>query len=138
MCFSAQLEPRKVGDIDARIVDANAAGVAIRWFVDPQNGHILKETYRTLSQGQPVPGETDMEDWKSVNGLNVPFVRQNKQNGQDSSKSEYKSLEFNPTVDPKLFEKANRKDAGSTIRQGTGCPASHATPCAFNGLRRAR
>ena len=59
----------KVGDVDARIVDVNAAGVAIRWFVDPQTGHILKETYRTLSQGQPAQGETDMEDWKSVNAF---------------------------------------------------------------------
>src|SRR5580700_9255037 len=95
----------KVGDTEVRIVDVNAAGTAIRWFVDPQNGHILKETYRTLNQGQPAQGETDMGDWKSVNGVNVPFVRQNKQNGQDSSKSEYTSLEFNPAVDPKLFEK---------------------------------
>ncbi|MGA9542256.1 MAG: pitrilysin family protein [Candidatus Sulfotelmatobacter sp.] len=99
----------KVGDIDVRIVDVNSAGVAIRWFVDPKTGHILKETYRTLSQGQPAQGETDMEDWKPANGLNVPFVRQNKQNGQDSSKSEYTSLEFNPAVDPKLFEKPTEK-----------------------------
>jgi zinc protease len=101
----------KVGNIDARIVDVNAAGVAIRWFIDPQSGHILKETYRTLSQGQPVQGETDMEDWKSVNGVNVPFLRQNKQNGQDSSKAEYTSLEFNPAVDPKLFDKPAEKSA---------------------------
>jgi zinc protease len=101
----------KVGDIEARIVDVNAAGVAIRWFVDPQTGRILKETYRTLNQGQPAQGETDMEDWKPVNGLNVPFVRKNKQNGQDSSKSEYTSLEFNPAVDAKLFEKPAEKPA---------------------------
>ena len=82
----------KVGDIEVRIVDVNAAGTAIRWFVDPQTGHILKETYRTLNQGQPVQGETDMADWKPVNGVNVPFLRQNKQNGQDSSKAEYTSL----------------------------------------------
>ncbi len=99
----------KVGDTEARIVDVNAAGTAIRWFVDPQTGHILKETYRTLNQGQPVQGETDLEDWKSVNGVNVPFLRQNKQNGQDSSKAEYTSLEFNPAVDPKLFEKPAEK-----------------------------
>src|SRR6266404_814916 len=30
----------KVGDIEARIVDVNAAGAAIRWFVDPKTGHI--------------------------------------------------------------------------------------------------
>jgi zinc protease len=101
----------KVGDTEVRIVDVNAAGTAIRWFVDPQSGHILKETYRTLNQGQPAQGETDMEDWKSVNGVNVPFVRHNKQNGQDSSKSEYTSLEFNPAVDPKLFEKPPEKPA---------------------------
>ncbi|MCU1300028.1 MAG: peptidase M16-like protein [Candidatus Sulfotelmatobacter sp.] len=99
----------KVGDIETRIVDVNAAGALIRWFVDPQNGHILKETYRTLSQGGPVQGETDMENWKPVEGLNIPFVRHNKQNGQDSSTAEYVALEINPTVDSKLFEKPTEK-----------------------------
>jgi hypothetical protein len=95
----------KVGDIDARIVDVSAAGVAIRWFVDPKSGHILKETYRTLGQSGPVEGETDMENWKPISGLTLPLVRHNKQNGQDSSTSEFTALELNPTVDPKLFDK---------------------------------
>src|SRR6266851_9490941 len=99
----------KVGDTDTRIVDVNADGTPIRWFVDPQSGHILKETYRTLSQGGPVQGETDMDNWQTVNGLNIPFVRHNKQNGQDLSTSEYTSLELNPTVDSKLFEKPAEK-----------------------------
>jgi zinc protease len=95
----------KVGDTDARIVDVNAAGTPIRWFVDPQNGHILKETYKTLNQGGPVQGETDMDNWKSISGLNLPLLRHNKQNGEDSSTSEYTALELNPVVDPKLFDK---------------------------------
>ena len=69
----------------------------------------MKETYRTLSQGQPVQGETDLDNWKPVNGLNLPLLRHNKQNGQDSSTSEYSTLEFNPAVDPKLFEKPAEK-----------------------------
>jgi zinc protease len=101
----------KVGDIETRIIDVNAAGTAIRWYVDPQSGHILKETYRTLSQGQPAQGETDMDNWKQVNGLTLPLLRHNKQNGQDTSTSEYSTLEFNPTVDPKLFEKPAEKPA---------------------------
>ena len=101
----------KIGDTEARIVDIDAAGASIRWFVDPQSGHILKETYRTLSQEGPVQGETDMEDWKPVNGLNIPFVRHNKQNGQDSSTAEYTSLELNPTIDPKLFQKPAEKSS---------------------------
>jgi hypothetical protein len=102
----------RVGTIDARIVDVNAAGAAIRWFVDPQSGRILKETYTTLnSQGAPVQGETDMDNWKSINGLTIPFARHNKQNGQDSSTAEYTALEINPAVDPKLFEKPAEKPA---------------------------
>jgi hypothetical protein len=99
----------KVGDTDARIVDVNAAGTPIRWFVDPQNGHILKETYKTLNQGGPVQGETDMDNWKSISGLNLPLLRHNKQNGEDSSTSEYTALELNPAVDPKLFDKPAQK-----------------------------
>ncbi len=101
----------KVGDTDARIVDVNAAGTPIRWFVDPQSGRILKETYKTLSQGGPVQGETDMDNWKSISGLNLPLLRHNKQNGEDSSTAEYTALELNPAVDPKLFDKPVEKPA---------------------------
>jgi zinc protease len=95
----------KVGDVDARIVDVNADGAAIRWYVDPASGHILKETYLTMSRGGPAQGETTLENWTDLGGVTIPIVRKNKQNGQDSSQSEYKSLELNPQVDPKLFEK---------------------------------
>jgi len=95
----------KVGNIDARIVDVNAAGAAIRWFVDPQTGHILKETYMTLSQEGPAQGETDMDNWKPISGLTLPLTRHNKQNGEDSSTAEYTAIEINPTVDPKAFDK---------------------------------
>jgi zinc protease len=95
----------KVGDVDARIVDVNSDGAYIRWFVDPQTGHILKETYPTLAQSGPVQGETEFDDWKPLGGLTIPTVRHNKQNGQDSSTATYTALEINPAVDPKLFEK---------------------------------
>ena len=101
----------KVGDTEARIVDVNSDGIAIRWFVDPQTGHILKETYKMIGQSGPVQGETDMDDWRPVSGLNLPMRRHNKQNGQDSSTAEYKTLEFNPAIDPKLFEKPAEKTA---------------------------
>ena len=78
----------KVGNIDSRIVDVNAAGTAIRWFVNPADGHILKETYRTTGRNGPAEGETAMDDWKSVDGLTIPLQRKNKQNGEETSMSE--------------------------------------------------
>ena len=95
----------KVGDVDTRIVDVNADGAAIRWFVNPADGHILKETYMTLGAGGPVQGETAMEDWKPISGLTLPLQRTNKQNGEQTSAVEYKTLQINPQADPKLFEK---------------------------------
>jgi zinc protease len=100
----------KVGDVEARIVDVNAAGAAIRWFVDPKTGLILKETYRTLAQSGPVQGETDMENWKPLGGVTIPLVRKNKQNGEDSSSAEYTALEINPTVDSKIFDKPQNSE----------------------------
>ncbi len=99
----------KVGDVDARIVDVNAAGAAIRWFVDPQTGRILKETYAALGQSGPVQAETTMEKWNTVGGVTLPLLRKNKQNGEDSSTAEISSIELNPTVDPKIFEKPAEK-----------------------------
>src|SRR3984885_11617966 len=101
----------KVGNIETRIVDVNAAGTAIRWYVDPQSGYILKETYRTIGQRGPVQGETDLDDWKPLSGLTLPMLRHNQQDGQDSSTAEYTALEFNPAVDAKLFDKPAEKPA---------------------------
>jgi zinc protease len=95
----------KVGDIESRIVDVNAAGTAIRWFVNPSDGHILKETYQTLGPSGPAQGETVMDQWKDMGGLTLPLLRKNKQNGEETSVVEYKSIQINPAVDPKLFEK---------------------------------
>ena len=99
----------KVGNIESRIVDVNAAGAAIRWFVNPADGHILKETYQTLGPQGPVQGETTMENWKTVSGLTLPLLRKNKQNGEDTGSSEYTKIDINPAVDPKLFEKPAEK-----------------------------
>lgn len=95
----------KVGDVDAQIVDVTGGDMNIRWFVDPQSGHILRETYETLGRSGPSTGQTDLSDWKTFDGITLPVMHKNKENGQDSSTVEYTKVEFNPNIDPKLFEK---------------------------------
>jgi zinc protease len=99
----------KVGNVESRIVDVNAAGAAIRWFVNPSDGHILKETYLTLGRNGPAQGETAMDEWKTIDGITIPLQRKNKQNGEETSLVEYKKLEINPAVDAKIFEKPAEK-----------------------------
>ena len=95
----------KTGGTETTIVDVSGPGVTIRWFVDAQTGKIVRETYKALGQSGPFDGETAFSEWKTVDGLNLPFHRANKQNGQDSSSVEFTSFEFNPAVDAKIFEK---------------------------------
>jgi zinc protease len=90
---------------ETTIVDVSGPGVSMRWFVDPQTGKIVRETYKAVGPSGPFDGETAFSDWKNVDGLNLPFHRANKQNGKDSSSVQYTSFQINPAVDLKIFEK---------------------------------
>ena len=95
----------KSGDTPTAIVDVSGPGVAMRWFVDPQSGKLIRETYKSMGPSGPADSETTFSDWRPVEGLNIPFHRANKQNGQDSSAAQFTSFQLNPQVDPKMFEK---------------------------------
>jgi zinc protease len=95
----------KIGDAEAQIVDVSGDGVTIRWYVDPKTGRVLREAYPAMGRSGPVQAESDLADWKSSDGLTLPYLHKNKQNGQDSSTIQYTAIQVNPTVDPKLFDK---------------------------------
>ena len=95
----------KIGDVEARIVDVNADGTPIRWFVDPKTGHVLREIYQAVGSSGPYQGETELSDWKIFDGVEFPVKHVNKQNGKDSSVVTFTEVHFNPEVDPKLFDR---------------------------------
>jgi zinc protease len=95
----------KIGDVDAAIVDIGGVIPWVRWYVDPKTGYILREKYKGMGQMGQFDGETNLSDWRTTDGLTMPYIHQNKQNGQETSRVEYKKVELNPAIDPKLFEK---------------------------------
>jgi len=95
----------KIGDIDARILDVSGDGVNMRWYVDPKSGHVLREDYEALGQSGPVQTETGLEDWQTADGLTLPYMHRNKQNGEESSTAKFNKFEINPTVDARMFDK---------------------------------
>ncbi|HEV2114218.1 MAG TPA: pitrilysin family protein [Terriglobales bacterium] len=94
----------KIGDVVAKIVDVNAAGAPLRWFVDPATGHVLRVQFHTLSQQGPVERVIDYSDWQSGSGLNIAAKRTVTENGDVASEDSIHTLELNPTIDPKLFQ----------------------------------
>ncbi len=95
----------KIGNIDARILDISGGDMSIRWFVDPATGQVLRETYQATGRSGPMQGETDLENWTTTDGITLPAVHKNKEDGKDSSVVETTKIEFNPSVDAKLFAK---------------------------------
>jgi len=94
----------KIGDVDAAILDIGGAIPWVRWYIDPKSGYILREKYKGMGQQGPFDGETDLADWRNADGLTMPYKHENKQNGQPTSSAEFKKIEVNPQLDPKLFE----------------------------------
>ena len=102
----------KIGDVDAAILDIGGAIPWVRWYIDPKSGYILREKYKGMGQQGPFEGETDLADWRTADGLTMPYKHENKQNGQPTSTAEFKKIEVNPQLDPKLFEKGAETTAG--------------------------
>lgn len=95
----------KIGDTDAAIVDIGGAVPWVRWYIDPKTGYILREKYKGMGQMGSFDGETELSDWRAVDGINLPYKHDNKQNGSPSSTSEFQKIEVNPQLDSQLFEK---------------------------------
>ena len=95
----------KVGNVDAKIVDVNADGTALRWYVDPARGVLLRESYTATGNSGPFQGETDLSEWKSFDGVSFPTRHVNKQDGKESSVVTFTEVHINPQLDPKLFDK---------------------------------
>jgi hypothetical protein len=55
----------------------------------------------------------EYSDWKTVDGLSVPFKEVRSIGGKRQFSVEVKDVEINPVVDMKLFEKPAEKTTGN-------------------------
>jgi zinc protease len=95
----------KVGTVDARVLEITIDGDTARWLVDPATGKVLRKISR--GRGPMVQGEvvTEYTDWKTFGGLMFPVATRSTNNGEQISSTSTKSVEVNPTVDTKAFER---------------------------------
>jgi zinc protease len=104
----------KINNIDAKIVDVNADGTAVRWYVDPATSLLLRESYTATNNSGSFKGETDLSEWKVFDGVNLPTRHINSQDGKESSVVTFTQVHINPELDPKLFEKPSAADTTKT------------------------
>ncbi|HWG48866.1 MAG TPA: insulinase family protein [Candidatus Acidoferrales bacterium] len=99
----------KIGNVEAAILDIHDGSQQWRWYVDPQTGHILRAQFEAHSAQGPATDVVDLSDWKTVDGVTVPFHQEVTSNGTPAMSITVTDLQVNPPVDPKLFEKPAEK-----------------------------
>ncbi|HSP34924.1 MAG TPA: hypothetical protein VLU46_11460, partial [Thermoanaerobaculia bacterium] len=95
----------KIGNVNAQILEVTSEGDTVKWSVDPATGKVLRRVSRgrgPMAQGDQV---TDFTAWGTFGGLQLPTAFTITSNGQQVGSGEVKTIEVNPTVDPKVFEK---------------------------------
>jgi hypothetical protein len=110
----------KIGDVQTSILEISTPEAQTRWNIDPASGRIMRVT-RMLAgpSGTPMLTSFEYADWRTINGVNVPFKVTT--NGVPSE--EIKSYEINPDVPAGLFDKSSGVNAAA----GSGTPPSPAS-----------
>lgn len=85
-----------VGGVEAQVLDINAAGTPVRWYVEP-SGRVI----RTAARESVI----DLSEWKSFGGLNLPTVAVVSQNGQKVLEMKLANAEPNVAIEPNAFVK---------------------------------
>ncbi|MGH9777397.1 MAG: insulinase family protein [Candidatus Acidiferrales bacterium] len=92
---------------DGRPADAvlvtDAAGQAVRMWVDQETGYVVKQAYQGEAPQGPVAEERVFSDFRTVNGLVFPHKTVVFQDGRQTSEATVVHIEINAGVDPALF-----------------------------------
>jgi zinc protease len=95
----------KVGDVDASILDIFHGAEQLRWFIDEKAGRILQEQHQGNTPTGPATQVVVYSEWKTVDGISLPFHEEVTANGKGTSSVAVSGAEINPAVDPRIFEK---------------------------------
>jgi predicted Zn-dependent peptidase len=101
------LEDEPVEEKPADVVLAtDPEGLQTKLFFDKSAHFLIKMSYSTKNQfGADVNAEDFFSDYRAVNGISMPFLHVQNQNGKKLSESKVTDLQINTGLDPKIFEK---------------------------------
>ena len=74
------------------------------YYIDKDNYVVLREDARVKVQGTPIESSTYYSNFKSVDGMIMPFSIESKMNGQVTSQITIDSVEVNQNIDDSMFD----------------------------------
>lgn len=96
----------KVGEIQTQILDVSYPSVAVRWFIDPATGRILRSAHDAMSpEGKQVRIVSDYSDFRADDGVTLPHRLEVVTDGNPDQTLVLDEVKINVGADPKLFER---------------------------------
>jgi len=95
----------KIGDVETKILEVRYQSVAVRWFVDPKSGRILRAAHSATTPQGEASIVADYSDFRPVDGFPVAFHMDVTTNGEKDQALSLEECRINAGVDPKMFEK---------------------------------
>jgi zinc protease len=95
----------KVGNVDGQVLQVSFDGETVRFVIDPATGKPLRKIARgrgPMAQGDQI---TDYTEYKTFGGITVPTAFTVTSNGKTVATGKLTTLEVNPAVDAKIWEK---------------------------------
>jgi len=103
--YTVRLMPEEIrnGARGSRVLEFSGRDVALKLYIDDQD-LIAKQAFTTTgADGMPLDVEEVFSDYRTINGVRVPFEAQLMHNGQPIMKRTLKSVAFNGQVSETLF-----------------------------------
>jgi hypothetical protein len=105
----------KIGDVDAAILDIGGAIPWVRWYIDPKTGYILREKYKAMGQSGSFEGETNLADWRTVDGLTMPYKHREQAERQRNQQRRIQEDRTQPHSRSQAFRQARGGSSRKTV-----------------------
>ena len=127
--IAAVIGKESVNGVETVVLDVRYEGTAVRWYVEPKVGRILRTEHdATSADGKSVHMISDYKDYRVIEGFPVAHLLEISSNGERDQTLIVEEYKFNTGVDKKLFEKPSPE--ASAPGHPLHVPAEPASPAA--------
>jgi hypothetical protein len=98
----------KLGDAEATVVDVNADGLAVRWWIGA-DGTLLQEEHTEAGAQGPQTYTIKYSKWQDFEGLKYPTKMVMLANAKEQTSQILNDLKINPEIDPLIFQRPQQK-----------------------------
>ncbi len=92
-----------VSGVDAKVVQIEADGMLLHWYVDPKDGRVLRTVTRNTSRDSGLVVK-DFSGWRTFEGIRYPTTSVISQDGKVTGKVHVSNIELNPELPSEIFD----------------------------------